>query len=436
MTLRTRILDMAREYAAEREIGGFIPGETYVPVSGKVLDEDDLVNLIDASLDMHLTAGRFAKDFESALAAKFGIARSSLTVSGSAANLLAFSALTSPKLRQRRITPGSEVIAVAAGFPTTIAPILQNGCVPVFVDIKPGTYNADPAQLADAVGPKTRAIMLAHTMGNPFDLDAVTGLAKQHDLFLIEDCCDAFGATYDGKKVGTFGDLATLSFYPAHHITMGEGGAVLTDRNLFGRLVDSYRDWGRDCWCEPGKANTCGKRWDWKFNDLPQGYDHKYVYAHIGYNLKVTDMQAAVGCSQLDKVDGFIQKRRDNFARLDGLLKQAGVEEFFDLPHATANSEPSWFGYLLTVKDDAPFERSNVVRYLEDHQIGTRLLFAGNILRQPGFRDIEHRVIGDLAMTDKVMRDCLWVGIWPGLGNEALNYMAETFRSMIKALVS
>jgi len=436
MTLRTRILDLAREYAAGRGNGVFIPGETKIPASGKVLDEEDLVNLIDASLDMHLTAGRFANDFEATLAAKFGVARSSLTVSGSAANLLAFSSLTSHRLRQRRIAPGSEVITVAAGFPMTIAPILQNGCVPVFVDIEPGTYNADPARLVDAVGPKTRAIMLAHTLGNPFDLETVTKLAEEHNLFLIEDCCDAFGATYDGKKVGTFGDLATLSFYPAHHITMGEGGAVLTDRNLLGRLVESYRDWGRDCWCEPGKENTCGKRWNWKFNDLPHGYDHKYVYSHIGYNLKITDMQAAVGCSQLDKVDGFIQKRRDNFTRLDGLLKQAGMEQFFDLPHATAKSDPSWFGYLLTVKDSAPFERSDVVRFLEDHLVGTRLLFAGNILRQPGYRNIDHRVAGDLVVTDKVMRDCFWIGLWPGLGEAELNYMADTFRVMTKTLTS
>jgi CDP-6-deoxy-D-xylo-4-hexulose-3-dehydrase len=436
MTLRTRILDLAREYAAGQSPKAFLPGETYIPVSGKILDEEDLVNLIDASMDMHLTAGRFAKEFEISLAAKFGVARSSLTVSGSAANLLAFSALTSHKLRQRRITPGSEVITVAAGFPTTIAPIIQNGCIPVFVDVEPGTYNIDPTRLADAVGPKTRAIMLAHTMGNPFDLDVVTTLAKQHDLFLIEDCCDAFGATYDGENVGTFGDLATLSFYPAHHITMGEGGAILTNRNLFGRLVDSYRDWGRDCWCEPGKDNTCEKRWDWKFGDLPQGYDHKYVYTHIGYNLKVTDMQAAIGCSQLKKVDGFIQARRDNYARLDGLLKQAGMEEFFDFPCATDKSNPSWFGYLLTVKDGAPFERSDVVRYLEDHQIGTRQLFAGNILRQPGYRDIDHRVVGDLVVTDKVMRDCFWVGLWPGLHEAELKYMAETFHSMVKALMS
>ena len=434
MTTRTRILDLARQFADEQEQKSFVPGETYVPVSGKVLDGDDLVNLIDASMDMHLTTGRFANQFETSLAEKFGLARSSLTVSGSAANLLALSALTSQKLRQRRIQPGSEVITVAAGFPTTIAPILQNGCVPVFVDIEPGTYNVDPQHLADAVGPKTRAIMLAHTMGNPFNLDAVTALAKQHDLFLIEDCCDAFGSTYGGKNVGTFGDLATLSFYPAHHITMGEGGAVLTDRNLFGKLVDSYRDWGRDCWCEPGKDNTCEKRWDWKFGDLPQGYDHKYVYSHIGYNLKVTDMQAAVGVSQLEKVDGFIQKRRDNFKRLDGLLKQAGMEEFFDFPRATEKSDPSWFGYLLTVKDGAPFGRADLVRALEDRQIGTRQLFAGNILRQPGFKDIEHRVAGTLAVTDKVMQDCFWIGVWPGLGDAELNYMAETIRTTVGAL--
>lgn len=434
LNLRARILDLAREFAAERDPGRFVPGETYIPVSGKVLDDEDLVNLIEASLDMHLTAGRFAKEFESALAAKFGVARSSLTVSGSAANLLAFSALTSRKLRQRRITPGSEIITVAAGFPTTIAPIIQNGCIPVFVDIEPETYNAAADQLADAVGPKTRAIMLAHTMGNPFDLDVVTKLARDNDLFLIEDCCDAFGATYGDKSVGTFGDLATLSFYPAHHITMGEGGAVLTNRNLFGRLVDSYRDWGRDCWCEPGKANTCGKRWDWKFGSLPQGYDHKYVYAHIGYNLKVTDIQAAIGCSQLRKVDAFIERRRKNFAMLDGLLRREGMEEFFEFPKATADSNPSWFGYLLTRKDSAPFERADAIRYLEDRHIGTRPLFAGNILRQPGFREIEHRVVGELTCTDKVMRDCFWIGVWPGIGEAQLAYMVETFRDMIKAL--
>ena len=355
-----------------------------------------------------------------------------LTVSGSAANLLAFTALTSWKLHERRIVPGSEVVTVAAGFPTTVAPIVQNGCTPVFVDVDLDTANVDVNKLAAAIGPKTRAIMLAHTLGNPFNIGAVAALAKERNLYLIEDCCDALGATYDGRHVGTFGDLATISFYPAHHITMGEGGAVLMNRKSLATLVESYRDWGRDCWCVPGDQNTCGKRFDWRMRGMPEGYDHKFTYAHLGYNMKATDMQAAVGVSQLQKADRFVAARRDNFAKLTAAFRLRGLDEHFILPQATENSDPSWFGFLLVVRDGSPLKRREIVRYLDEHKVGTRLLFGGNLTRQPAFREVDYRVVGELTNTDKLMNDAFWIGVWPGIGDAERDYMVETFVGMVK----
>jgi len=433
--IRDEILRLSAKYYEAKGQPGFVPGQTYIPCAGKVIDGADLRYLLDASLDMWLTAGRYAEDFEARIAAKFGLEQARLTVSGSAANLLAFTAFTSWKLHKKRITPGSEVITVAAGFPTTVAPIVQNGCVPVFLDVDLHTFNIDVTRLEDAVTPKTRAIMIAHTLGNPFNLAAVTEVARRHSLYLIEDCCDAFGATYDGKPVGTFGDIATLSFYPAHHVTMGEGGAVLTNRASLATLVESFRDWGRDCWCPPGKADTCGKRFEWRLGDLPYGYDHKFTFAHLGYNMKVTDMQAAVGVGQLEKVDHFIDRRRENFGLLTRDFKAAGLDEHFLLPQATPNSEPSWFGFLLTIKDGSPLKRREVVSYLEDHKVGTRLLFAGNLTRQPAFKEVEYRVVGELTNTDKIMNDSFWIGVWPGIDDQRRAYMVQTFKDMIRDLI-
>lgn len=431
MSTRENILDMARCFFEEAATGTFVPGETYIPVTGKILDADDLVNLVDSSLDMWLTTGRFNTQFEYRLAKKFGRKHARATVSGSSANLLAFAALTSPYL-ENRIEPGSEVVTVAAGFPTTVAPIVQHGCIPVFVDVSLHTANALPDRIADAIGPKTRAIMLAHTLGNPFDLDAIQALAKQHDLYLIEDNCDAFGSQYNGQMTGTFGDLATLSFYPAHHITTGEGGAVLTNDTDLNRHVESFRDWGRDCWCKPGKDNTCGKRFDQQFADMPHGYDHKYIYTHIGYNMKLTDMQAAVGVSQLEKVDGFAAARRRNFARLKAAFIDAGLEDHFVLPEPTEKSDPSWFGFLMSVRDGSPLNRRDIVSDLEDAKIGTRLLFAGNLTRQPAFANVEHRIVGDLTATDKLAKDGFWLGVWPGIGDEQIAYMTETLSALVR----
>lgn len=436
--LRQLILEQCREFQASKPVGEFVPGQTYIPVTGKVLDADDLVHLVDASLDMWLTMGRFGDQFETQVAEVFGTRHARLTVSGSAANLLAFTALTSPKIDSKfdkpRIRPGDEVITVAAGFPTTVAPIVQNGCVPVFVDVDPATHNVDVAALASAVTGKTRAIMIAHSLGNPFDLNAVLEVVRKHNLWLIEDCCDAFGARYDGRGIGTQGDVATLSFYPAHHITMGEGGSVMTNSGGLKRIVESYRDWGRDCWCPPGKDNTCGKRFDWKLGDMPEGYDHKYIYSHLGYNLKVSDMQAAIGVSQLKKLPRFVAARRENFARLTEAFKAAGLEEHFQLPVATRNSEPSWFGYLLTIKDGSPLVRRDVVKYLESRKIGTRLLFAGNLARQPAFDGVEYRVHGSLAHTDKIMNDAFWIGVWPGIDEVRRAYMVETMVEMVRSM--
>lgn len=432
--LREQILELCVEYQSGKAAADFVPGKTYIPASGKVVDGVDLTHIVDASLDLWLTSGRYGRQFEADLATFTGRKHARLVCSGSAANLLAFGALTSPNLGEARLKPGDEVLTVAAGFPTTVAPIVQNGCVPVFVDIDPQTANVNVERLAEAVGPKTRAIMLAHTLGNPFDCAAVAEIASKHGLFLVEDCCDALGATFDDKLVGSFGDLSTLSFYPAHHITMGEGGAVMTDSGRFRRIVESLRDWGRDCWCEPGCDNTCGKRFEWSMGDLPDGYDHKYIYSHLGYNLKVSDMQAAIGCSQLKKAQGFIDRRRENFDLLTKAFKDAGLDEHFALPVATERSNPSWFGYLLRIREGSPLVRSRVQAYLEERRIGSRLLFGGNLIRQPAFADVNYRVVGDLAATDELMHNAFWIGVWPGIDQQRISYIVEVFGQMTKDL--
>ena len=427
--LRAEILDLVAEYYSEAFPDGlFVPGESPVPVSGKVFDGFEMRLLVDAALDFWLTSGRFAAQFEQDFARWMGIRECVLTNSGSSANLLAVSALTSPRLGDRRLQPGDEVITTAAGFPTTLNPIFQNGLVPVFVDITLPTYNVDVAQLEAALSPRTRALILAHTLGNPFDIGAVTAFAQRHGLWLIEDCCDAVGSTYGGQKVGTFGDLATTSFYPAHHITMGEGGSVLTAQPLLRTLVESFRDWGRDCWCAPGKDNTCGKRFEWQLGGLPCGYDHKYTYSHIGYNLKLTDMQAAVGVAQLKKLPGFIAARRRNFEVLRQGLR--GMEEFFVLPEATPGTDPSWFGFPIAIRPEAPFTRNEVTRYLEERNIATRLLFAGNLTRQPAYRDRPYRVAGPLKNSDSVMNQVFWIGLYPGITPVMIDYTITTLQGM------
>lgn len=430
--LRDKIISLSKIYFEQGNTTEFIPGKTYIAPSGKVLDADDCAHLIDASLDMWLTAGRFARQFEADLPVKFGRAHSKLTGSGSSANLLAFSTLCSPKLGERRIIRGSEVITVAAGFPTTVNPIFQNGCIPVFVDIDIETHNVDVDLLEAAITEKTAAIMIAHSLGNPFNVERTKEICDKHNLYLIEDCCDAFGAKFKGQGVGTFGDASTLSFYPAHHITMGEGGAVLFDRYAFAKICESIRDWGRDCYCEPGVNNTCGNRYGWTLGDLPTGYDHKYTYSHIGYNLKVTDMQAAVGCSQLAKIDKYVAARNVNFSMLNDKILAAGLDEEFILPKATTGSEPSWFGYLLTIKQNQKISRNELVRRLEDHKIGSRLLFAGNLTKQPAYAESEFRVFGELTQTDVVMNNSFWLGVWPGITEEMIDYMVTTLASLVR----
>lgn len=429
--LRAQILELTREYhAAAFPRREFAPGDTPVPVAGRVFDADEIEHLVDASLDFWLTTGRFAETFERRFSKVFGRRHAILVNSGSSANLVACSALTSAKLGKRRIQPGDEVITVATGFPTTVNPILQNGAVPVFLDVHVPTYNVDVTHLEDALTSRTRAVMIAHTLGNPFDLATVVAFCREHELFLVEDCCDAVGATYDGRHVGSFGDFATVSFYPAHHLTMGEGGCVITNKGRLKVLAESFRDWGRDCWCDPGKENTCGKRFDQQFGTLPHGYDHKYVYSHIGYNLKLTDMQAAVGVAQLDKLDDFVATRRANFARLhDGL---ADLDEVFVLPEATPRSNPSWFGFPLAVRTEAPLDRAEVVRHLDARNIHTRLLFGGNLLRQPAYRDIPHRVVGDLRNSDFVMDNVFWIGVYPGLGPGQIDFMIESLHEVVE----
>jgi CDP-6-deoxy-D-xylo-4-hexulose-3-dehydrase len=427
--LRKQILHLVSEYhAAAFGVPAFVPGESSVPVSGRVFDAADVESLVDSGLDFWLTTGRFAGQFEKEFARYLGVRGATLVNSGSSANLLALTTLTSPRLGDRRLVPGDEVITVAAGFPTTVNPIIQNGLIPVFVDAQIPTYNINVSRLEEAVSGRTRAMMIAHTLGNPFDLGAVKEFVDRHKLWLIEDCCDAVGSTYQGRKVGTFGDLATVSFYPAHHITMGEGGCVLTEKPLLKTLVESFRDWGRDCWCDPGKQDTCGKRFQWELGDLPCGYDHKYTYSHIGYNLKLTDMQAAVGVSQLQKLPSFIERRKANFRVLrEGL---ADLEESFILPEATAGSDPSWFGFPIAVRPDGPLKRNAVIDQLERKKIATRLLFAGNLTRQPAYQDARFRVVGGLENTDFIMNNVFWIGLYPGITGPMLDYVLEALHDL------
>lgn len=426
--IREQILELVAEYQrAKWPAKTFVPGETFVPVSGKVFDADEVGSLVDASLDFWLTTGRFAAEFEKRFATLVGTRSCLLVNSGSSANLLAVSALLSPQLDDRRLTPGDEVVTVAAGFPTTVNPILQNGLVPVFVDCEIGTYNVDVSKLEGAMSPRVKAIVLAHTLGNPWNVRAVTEFAKRHNLWLIEDCCDALGSTYAGQNCGTFGDLATCSFYPAHHITMGEGGAVMMNSPKLKKIVESLRDWGRDCWCEPGKDNTCGKRFEWSLGALPYGYDHKYTYSHIGYNLKATDMQAAVGVAQLKKFSTFAAARRRNFRLLHTMLSD--LSDFLVLPEPTPDSDPCWFGFPIAVREGGRLTRSGLVSRLEQSKVATRLLFAGNLLRQPAYANAPHRVAGSLTNTDFVMNNVLWVGVFPGLTEPMLEHISSTIHA-------
>ena len=427
--LRHQILALVREYSDEKwPREPFVAGDSSVPVSGRVFDADEVTELVDSALDFWLTTGRFAARFEREFAEFMEVRHAILVNSGSSANLVALAALTSEKLGDRRLRPGDEVITTAAAFPTTVNPIIQYGLVPVFVDIDIPTYNINAASLSDALSERTRAIMVAHTLGNPFDLAAVTAFAQQHDLWLIEDCCDAVGSTYGDRRVGSFGHLATVSFYPAHHITMGEGGCVLTNDPTLKKIAKSFRDWGRDCWCEPGRDNTCGKRFGWQLGDLPRGYDHKYIYSEIGYNLKVTDMQAAVGVAQLGKIDTFMAARRRNFRLLHDGLSQ--LEEHLVLPEATKGTDPCWFGFPITVREHSPLDRRALIQSLENHRIGTRLLFAGNITRQPAYRQTAYRCVGDLRNTGTVMDRTFWIGVYPGLTHEAIGYMVDTIANV------
>jgi len=414
---------VAEEYQKRHAKSEFIPGVSPIPVTGKVFGQPELEAAVHASLDFWLTAGPYTEKFESQFAKTVGMRHAFMVNSGSSANLLALSALTSPKLGNRTLRPGDEVITVAAGFPTTVTPILQNGLVPVYVDVDLATYVANELELEAAISPKTRAIMMAHTLGNPFNLDLVAKLADKHNLWVIEDSCDGLGGTYKGKTLGSFGDLSTFSFYPAHHITTGEGGAVLIKKAAHKTIVESFRDWGRDCWCPPGCDNTCLKRYEWALGELPEGYDHKYTYSHLGYNLKSGDIQAAIGLAQLDRLDSFIQLRRRNWAYLKSGLK--GLEGVFVLPEASPNSDPSWFGFALTARVGGPKTRNQIVQELNDAKIATRLLFGGNLLRQPAFAGTPRRVIGDLTNTDIVMNDTFWIGVWPGLTIPMLDYMIQ-----------
>jgi CDP-4-dehydro-6-deoxyglucose reductase, E1 len=429
--LRKEILELVEKYYtgkfASKE---FVPGESDIRFAGRVFDEEEMVNLVDSSLDFWLTAGHHAESFEFELADFLDVEDTILVNSGSSANLVAMSTLTSPKLKDRQLKPGDEVITVASGFPTTIAPVVQNRLVPVFIDVDLPTYNAIPERIEQAVSEKTKAIFMAHTLGNPFDLSVVMDVAKKYNLWVIEDNCDALGSEYNGKYTGTFGDLATISYYPAHHMTMGEGGSVVTNNEDLARIARSFRDWGRDCYCGAGEDNTCGIRFTQQFGNLPYGYDHKYVYSHIGYNLKVTDMQAAVGRAQLKKLPSFGEKRRENFRLLYNALKP--FEDRFILPEATPNSNPSWFGFLISVRDGQKFNRTELSRYLNANKIHTRNLFAGNVLRQPAFMNLEHRVVGDLKNTDFIMNNNFFIGVYPGIGKDQIDYIADVFKEFLK----
>ena len=421
---------LARQAVADRHSSAtFIPGVSSIPVTGKVFGAEEIEAAIEASMDFWLTSGPYTEKFESRFAKVVGMRHAFMVNSGSSANLLALTALTSSKIGDRALKPGDEIITVAAGFPTTVTPILQNNLIPVYVDIDLGTYVANEAALEAAIGPKTRAIMMAHTLGNPFNLDLIQRLAEKHNLWLIEDSCDALGGTYDGKNLGTFGDLSTFSFYPAHHITTGEGGAVLVKKAAHKTIVESFRDWGRDCWCAPGCDNTCLKRYEWTLGELPAGYDHKYTYSHLGYNLKSGDIQAAIGLAQLDRLESFIELRRRNWSYLKSGLKS--LEEFLLLPEAAENSDPSWFGFALTVKSGSPKTRNQIVQGLNDAKIATRLLFGGNLLRQPAFMGTPRRVVGELTNTDIVMNDAFWIGVWPGLTIPMLDYTISTLHEIL-----
>ncbi len=428
MALRADVLAKTREYfSAAYGSKSFVPGDDAAPVSGRVFDDRDMLSLVDSALDFWLTTGRFAERFEREFAKWYGIRECILVNSGSSANLVALASLTSHELADRRLRPGDEVITAAAGFPTTVNPIVQLGAIPVFIDSELTTYNADLSQLEAALSPKTRAVILAHTLGNPYDSEAVRDFCRKHGLWMIEDTCDAVGATWNGVQAGTFGDASTVSFYPAHHMTMGEGGAVMMRSPKLRKIAESFRDWGRDCWCQPGKDNTCGKRFDWQLGDLPHGYDHKYTYSHIGYNLKLTDMQAAVGVSQLEKLDGFIERRRHNAALLTALLEHV---PWLVLPRELPGGSCSWFGYPIRVAPDAPIDRNALTRALNERKIGTRLVFAGNLVRQPAYRDIEHRVVGKLENADTIMNDVFWVGAYPGLDDDQIAYIARSIEEI------
>lgn len=427
--VKRRISELAAMRIEREGYQEFVAGETPIPVSGKVLDRADYEYLFASAWEGWLTAGTYHEEFERSLANYVGVRNSLFVNSGSSANLLALSALTSPKLGKKAIRPGDEVITVAAGFPTTVNPIIQNRLVPVFVDVELGTYDAVIEQVREAVTPRTRAIMMAHTLGNPFDVDSIKQICREHNLWLIEDSCDALGSTYNGKKTGSFGDTATVSFYPAHHITTGEGGAVFVNSPLIKKQIESFRDWGRDCYCATGHDNTCKKRFDWQLGELPRGYDHKYIYSHIGYNLKATDIQAALGLSQLNKIEAFVSARKLNFQSLKASLSD--IEDFI-LPEATAKSDPSWFGFPITIKPDSRLDRTELLRHLEERKIGTRLLFGGNLLKQPAYKTIEHRVIGNLKNTNLIMTNTFWLGVYPGLTNQMLAYVSDVIHNFVK----
>jgi CDP-4-dehydro-6-deoxyglucose reductase, E1 len=431
--IRTEIFDRVRLiYQLREEKEKFIPGETRINYAGRIYDEKEMISLVDASLDFWLTTGRYAKQFEEELAKFIGVKYCLLTNSGSSANLLAVSALTSPKLGDKMLKPGDEVITTACGFPTTLNPIIQNNLVPVFIDIDLGTYNIQADQIEGAITDKTKAIFVPHTLGNPVELDKILKRAKEYNLWFIEDNCDALGSKYKGRFTGSFGHISTCSFYPAHHITMGEGGAVLTDDPLLKNIIASFRDWGRDCWCEPGCDDTCKKRFEWQLGELPKGYDHKYIYSHIGYNLKVTDMQAAVGVEQLKKLPGFIERRRENFKMLYEGLRQH--EDYFLLPKATTNSEPSWFGFPVLVRENAPFKRDEIVKYLEENKIATRMLFGGNLLKQPAYEGVRYRLVASLENTDIVMNNLFWIGVYPGLMPTMVDFTIHKFNKFLTFL--
>lgn len=429
--IRASILELVKQYySAAFAKKTFASGKGAVHYGGRVFDEKELINLVEASLDFWLTSGRYSEEFQNKLSRFLGVDHALLVNSGSSANLIALSTLTSPKLKDRKLNPGDEVITVACAFPSTVAPIIQNNLTPVFVDVELGTYNVLIKRLEEAISPKTKAIIIAHTLGNPFDLDAVISIAKKHHLWVIEDNCDALGSTYHDKYTGAFGDLATLSFYPAHHITTGEGGCVVTSDDQLAQIAQSFRDWGRDCYCDSGKNNTCGKRFSKQFGTLPTGYDHKYVYSHIGYNLKMTDLQAAIGLAQIEKLPAFIEQRKHNFKRLYDGLKD--FSSYFILPEATPNSDPAWFSFIITLRDNCTFTRNDLIRYLDEHLIETRNLFSGNLLRHPAFIDIKHRVVGGLKNSDIITNNTFFIGVYPGLTDEHIDYIIEVFHNFLK----